>query len=73
MKVTYLVGNCCDEFEQVNGGCLMLYASTQLHGSINLKSKTRVFNLRLVMSHRRLTKLNLKVEEICTDCSPDFL
>ena len=29
--------NCCDEFEQVNGGCLMLDVGIKLPGCINLK------------------------------------
>ena len=52
-----LVWDWTDDFEQVNVGCLMSYVIHCIGESI--------YDVNI--------KLNLKVQKICRDCSPDFL
>ena len=43
-KLLKLVWNCCDEFEQVNGGCLISYVSTAWVNQFEIKHTCIEFN-----------------------------
>ena len=71
--VLKLVSKCCDGFEQVSGGYLIIY-STAWVNQFEIKDMCIEFVFIHVSSldNNFKIKLNLKVEEISRDCSPNL-
>ena len=65
-----LVCNCYDEFEQVNSGWLISYVFN-CFGEIKETYIEFVINIVSAQGNVKI-KLNVKVEEIYRDCSPNF-